>query len=204
MYRRSLDGKTLTFGHEGILYRRSFLMYDKGTHSLWVHTTGQAVKGKLKGKSLPFVPCIVTTWGQWKMLHPRTTVLEGGRASPFMGTFRLKGKGAGYGLAIGQNKKTKLYPYAALTKQTIINDTFNKEPVAVYYDQKTRIAVAWKRGERKFKIGAKGVEDANGKQWDLLRGRATDGSDRMVPVVATAWLIERWRGFFPKGTIYGR
>ncbi len=60
MYGRELDGKTYTFGHEGVLYRQSFVMYDKQTDSLWVHTTGEAIKGALKGKVLTFLPSTVT------------------------------------------------------------------------------------------------------------------------------------------------
>ena len=43
MYERTLDGQELRFGHEGVLYENSFIMYDKGTESLWVHVTGEAI-----------------------------------------------------------------------------------------------------------------------------------------------------------------
>ena len=79
MYGRQLEGETLSFGHEGILYENSFVMYDRKTESLWVHVTGRAVWGPLKGKQLEFVPSTVTTWQQWKAAHPRTLVLPGFR-----------------------------------------------------------------------------------------------------------------------------
>ena len=44
VYSRKIGEKTYSFGHEGVLYRRSFIMYDKQTESLWIHTTGEAVK----------------------------------------------------------------------------------------------------------------------------------------------------------------
>src|SRR5439155_1161397 len=78
---------TLSFGHEGILYENSFVMYDRKTESLWVHVTGRAVWGPLKGKQLEFVPSTVTTWSQWKAAHPRTLVLPGFRRGGFMGTY---------------------------------------------------------------------------------------------------------------------
>jgi hypothetical protein len=29
VYSRRLEGRTLTFGHEGVLYKNSFVMYDR-------------------------------------------------------------------------------------------------------------------------------------------------------------------------------
>ena len=46
----------MSFGHAGILLENSFVMYDRGTDSLWVHVTGRAVWGPLKGEQLEFVP----------------------------------------------------------------------------------------------------------------------------------------------------
>jgi len=203
VYRRTLDGKVREFGHEGILYRRSFLMYDKGTHSLWVHATGQAVQGPLKGKRLDFVPCVITTWGEWKDLYPRTTVLEGKRASRFMGTFRFRGQESRYGLSVGQGDAPKLYPFALLMKRRLVRDTYEGKPLLVFYDGDARVAVAFRPGDRRFELGPKGPVDADGRAWDLRQGRAKDGSDRMPPVVATAWLIDRWQGFYPDGDVYG-
>ena len=56
MYRRELNGEVLTFGHAGILYQNSFVMYDKKTDSLWVHATGRAETGPMKGNTLTFFP----------------------------------------------------------------------------------------------------------------------------------------------------
>ncbi len=67
MYGRKLGEKTLSFGHEGVLYRRSFVMYDRETESLWVHVTGEAIKGELKGNRLDFSPSEVVSWRTWKL-----------------------------------------------------------------------------------------------------------------------------------------
>ncbi len=66
MYGRKLGETTYSFGHEGILYRQSFIMYDKQTYSKWIHTTGEAVQGPCKGKVLTFLPNTVTSWKKWK------------------------------------------------------------------------------------------------------------------------------------------
>ena len=76
VYSRKVDDQVLSFGHEGTLYERSFIMYDKQTDSLWVHTTGEAVVGEYQGKVLEFLPSTVTTWKRWRGDHPSTLVLN--------------------------------------------------------------------------------------------------------------------------------
>lgn len=80
LYRTSLEGgaETFTFGSSGLLYRSSRLLYDHQTNSLWSGLTGEPVAGPLagKGKRLPRLPLVVTTWGEWKRLHPATEVLS--------------------------------------------------------------------------------------------------------------------------------
>ena len=61
MHDRRVNGKTLSFGHAGILYRNSFVMYDRETESLWVHVTGRAEVGPREGWQLRFMPSTVTT-----------------------------------------------------------------------------------------------------------------------------------------------
>ena len=49
MHERRLNGVTLEFGHAGILYRNSFVMYERETDSLWVHVSGRAEVGARPG-----------------------------------------------------------------------------------------------------------------------------------------------------------
>ena len=102
VYSRIVGDETLSFGHEGVLYRQSFIMYDRETDSHWVHTTGECVKGEMKGKTLTFLPSTVTSWASWKALHPETTVLTGRRARGMMGRFDFGTQPERYGLSIGQ------------------------------------------------------------------------------------------------------
>jgi hypothetical protein len=88
------------FGHSGILYEKSFVMYDRKTESLWVHVTGRAEAGPLKGKQLPFFPSTVTTWARWRASYPNTLVLPGRRRDGFMGTYDGLNQPADLGLAV--------------------------------------------------------------------------------------------------------
>lgn len=200
MYSREVDGKTLTFGHEGVLYKNSFVMYDKESNSLWIHTTGQSIKGKMKGKELEFIPSTVVSWKEWKERYPETKVLTGKKARGMMGTFNLKKNLNRYGLSVGQGDTTKLYRYEKLKEEPVVNDEFDGEKIVVMYDSENAVARAYVRGKRTFKIKNGKFVDDSGKEWSMLTG--TSGKERLAPVPATAWLIERWRAFYPKGKEY--
>ena len=53
-------------------------MFDRETRTLWSQMTGEAVLGPLAARPehLDVVPMTLTTWGEWRTLHPDTTVLE--------------------------------------------------------------------------------------------------------------------------------
>lgn len=71
-------GVLRTFGTSGLLYQSNKLMFDEGTRSLWSSLTGTPVVGPLVGSRLELeaVPVVTTTWGEWRLRHPDTTVLS--------------------------------------------------------------------------------------------------------------------------------
>ncbi len=78
VYDTSRPGGNFELGTSGFLYRSNKLMYDRDTKSLWSTLKGQPVIGPLVGRGivLPRHQVVTTTWGQWKQLHPDTTVLS--------------------------------------------------------------------------------------------------------------------------------
>lgn len=77
-YESVVDGEHLRFGTSGLLYRSNKLMFDHGTRSLWNTFEGMPVVGELvgSGRRLTHRPVVTTTWGEWRRMHPRTTVLS--------------------------------------------------------------------------------------------------------------------------------
>jgi hypothetical protein len=77
-YESVVGGKKRTFGTSGLLYRSNKLMFDHNTQSLWSTLEGRPVAGPLTGSGLELKarPVVTTTWGEWKELHPNTTVLS--------------------------------------------------------------------------------------------------------------------------------
>ncbi len=76
MYDRNLDGKKLSFGVSGKLWKNVLIMYDRQTDSLWSHLTGEAVIGPLKGKRLKTFPAAMMRYSEWTQLYPDTLVLK--------------------------------------------------------------------------------------------------------------------------------
>ncbi len=74
-FRRTVAGRTLTFGVSGLLYNSNFLMYDRETESLWSQFTGAAIAGPLAGKTLERLRVRQETRAVWLAAHPGSRVL---------------------------------------------------------------------------------------------------------------------------------
>jgi hypothetical protein len=81
VFRRTLNGRTLTFGVSGILYDSNLVMYDREPdhtrESLWSQLLFKAVTGPAAaaGANLAVLPISVETWADWRREHPESTVL---------------------------------------------------------------------------------------------------------------------------------
>jgi hypothetical protein len=207
----------LEFGHAGILYRDSFVMYDHQTDSLWVHATGRAEHGVLKGKQLTFMPSTVTTWDNWKKSYPHTTVLAGHRRGGFMGTYKGLGGTRRIGLAVVVRFKGKLYPFGVLQRRPVVNDLFNGSDLVIYYSQRTGTAIAWRRTvdgtplifHRSSRKDAQGHtllrDEETGSHWAWLTGEAVDGSlkgKKLERAMYNPILNDRFKAFYPDAPIY--
>ncbi len=80
-YESVVDGRHITFGTSGLLYRSNKLMFDHETKSLWNTFEGVPVVGPLaaadasRRPQLRYRPVVTTTWEEWQRKHPNTTVL---------------------------------------------------------------------------------------------------------------------------------
>ena len=74
--RRLDDGRVLSFGTSGKLFRSSLVMYDRQTESLWSHFDGRALAGVLTGTELARIPVQTVSWGDWLAQNPEGLVLS--------------------------------------------------------------------------------------------------------------------------------
>ena len=213
-----IDGKktTLDFGHEGVLYRQSFIMYDKKTDSKWNHSTGLAMAGRLAGMELKFLPSRTVHWKTWKEIHPNTKVLAKEGRWGFMGTYVGSQRPSDLGISVGQGPEAKLFPFDALLKEEVVNDTVKPHPTVVVINPSTNEAFAFSRKVngrvltfKPIKARNKGVplmrDRETGSVWHRMSGRAIEGplkGAEVLSLISVPWLIERWRQIYPNGTVY--
>lgn len=214
----------MSFGHQGALYRKSFVMYDRQSESMWVHVSGQAIKGPRKGQQLEFIASEVMQWKDWQARHPLTTVLIGEKASGFMGTFQLDQKTDDFGLSVGQGREVVLLPLKLMKQVPIVPLRVSGEKLVAVFDSHANRATAFSRevdgkvldfnavlplvGDGGSKVDLKKPQlmrdSQTGSTWQRLTGHCLAGPMRgraLQAVPATLWLNHRWRGFFPKGRV---
>lgn len=159
VYDRRVEGRTVTFGVSGKLYRSSLIMYDRETDSLWSHLLGAAVEGPMKGARLTMIPSTFTQWADWRREHTKTLVLEpelgpyggkayreylanvrGGGAGPPLADKRLPRKALVLGVL---EPAAKAYAFGDLERLGTITDTIASEQVEVVWDDEAQSAEAF-------------------------------------------------------------
>jgi Protein of unknown function (DUF3179) len=236
VYDRRIKSKELTFGVSGKLHANSLIMYDHQTESLWSHLAGAAVTGPLKGEKLKPLQSMLTRWDTWRKLHPTSKVLSSGRESFFSSTrdpyesyYRSTDTGIiptrvsdkriypkEYVLGLVLNEKAKAYPFSVLSRQPVVNDTFQTVPLLVAFDAESATGVIFKRSldgkDLSFKQVAgsekKGLfllDEATKSVWDGLGGRAIQGAlkgKKLEPVPMTPSFWFGWVDHYPNTELY--
>ncbi len=214
--KRKDEKVTLEFGHEGVLYKKSFIMYDKQTDSKWNHSTGLAMAGKLAGTVLKILPSRMMRWKSWKQIYPKTKVLAREGRGGFMGTYVADRYASELGLSVGQGPTAKLYPFDILLEKPVVNDVVGPYSILVVMDPVNKQAMAFSRkvSDRVLTFKPiKAVDNATplmsdqetGSVWNRLSGRAIEGplkGAEVLPMISVPWLKERWRHIHEKGAEY--
>lgn len=208
------DTKTLTFGHEGVLYRSAFVMYDKQTNSKWVHANGLAMKGPLAGKRLNILRSRLMRWENWRELHPNTKVLARKGRDGFMGTFRSKSHEQ-LGISVGQGPRATLYPFETVMSEGIINDSVNNRPIVVTVDPASKNHAVFSRRINGRTLTFQPVssesdeplmvDNQTGTTWHQISGEAVSGpleGTTLNSMIAVSWRIDRWNAIYEEGTVY--
>jgi len=203
VYRSEVDGRKLTFeraGNRG----NNFYMSDSETGSHWQQIGGECFEGPMKGKRLTLVPFLLTTWGEWRGLHPQSLVLipeekyhdqyaamakriatiaYGSNKSPdreLIGQQDSRLPNYEQVIGIEAGGAHKAYPVAALHQAPLLNDMVGARPVVLIYAANTDTTTAFSRvaGGRTltFKASTPGliVDDETGSAWTAY-GECTAG-----------------------------
>lgn len=203
VFERTINGQVLTFGVSGILYRDNLVMYDHQTNTLWSQLLGQSLRGALRQQRLTVIPSLITTWAEWKQLHPETWVLsaellgqyEGELIDPYAGYYTSGSAGlagdvdhpadvAAKSLVVGVQvgRQFRAYPLSTLSEEGLVEDELGGVPLVLVYDDELQAVYVYHRA-----IAGEGVSFAaansphtlqdslTGSTWDWRTGQATAG-----------------------------
>lgn len=203
VFDRVVEGRELTFGVSGYLYRNNLVMYDHQSNSLWSQLLGQGLKGAHHRQHLQILPSLMTTWGEWKAAHPDTRVLSAERmgkraqdvVDPYAGYYaggaaglvgqdeaddRLKAKELVVGLRVGA--ATRAYPLATIRDEGLINDRLGTTPLLLVHDRSLQAVRVYRReidgNVLTFQPGSQpGTlrDEESGSLWQIDTGSALDG-----------------------------
>jgi hypothetical protein len=161
-FNRSVGDRTLTFGTTGRLRYSNLIMYDRQTETWWQQATGRGLIGELAGTELTLIPVLTVSWEDAAESYPEADVLSqetgynrpygqnpySGYDSPESTPFLYRGPASPDEhrplervLTVTIKDTTRVYPYAALEQQGVINDQVAGEPVAVFWREGTASAL---------------------------------------------------------------
>jgi hypothetical protein len=230
VYSREINEQEYTFGVSGKLIRNVLVMYDRQTGSLWSQLLGEAVEGDLLGTKLAFMPSWMTTWAEWKAMHPETVALDKGArrgkqdsydsyyTSPAAGvigeTFqddRLYTKEFVIGVELGETAVA--YPFSVLNDEPVINDTVANSDLLVVFNPDSAAGQVYNRfvdgRTLTFSTATDSLtltDEETGSTWDVFTGTATAGSlagTQLERIKSTTIFWFGWKDFHPETLLYG-
>ena len=243
-FKRTFDETVLDFGTTGRLRYSNLIMYDRQTETWWQQATGDAIAGEHTGAQLEFYPAAMISWADFKAQHPDGKVLsrdtgfsrDYGR-NPYFGYDDINQTPFLYDgstpnqlppmarvLTVDLNGEAVAYPYDALEKANVINDTVGAQPVVIFWAEGAAsaldansipegrdvgAAVAYSRTmdgstlDFEFKDG-KLLDAQTGSEWNIF-GLAIAGDltgKQLAPVVSINHFWFSWAAFKPETRIY--
>lgn len=190
VFERVVNGRELTFGVSGLLYRDNVLMYDHQTESLWNQLALQAQTGVMFKTPLKWIPSQQLRYSKWKERFPDGVVLSTNTGfsrdysrDPYTWVPNTDSTLSGvpiirddlaikawvFGILI--NDTARAYPLEVLALKPFFTETFAGVPLDVSYD-------------------------ASASELTITR---TDTGE-VIPAVQSFWFA--WQGFYPETTVY--
>ncbi|MCH7904745.1 MAG: DUF3179 domain-containing protein [Armatimonadetes bacterium] len=213
-----LDGKELTIGVSGMLWKNSLVMYDRETETLWSHFTGEGLAGPNKGKTLKMLRSTPRVkWPDWVAAYPDTKVLKVDGmthkvVSRYAGYFRdpskfgmrpvensdkrLRGKALVLGVLVGDTRTA--ISFDLLAEEVIVEANVGGQRIAVYMDSETRLfgAVELPDGVEVTDVSERRITTSDGKSYSAADGQGDGDSLTMLPAIRTFWFA--WSDHHPE------
>jgi hypothetical protein len=202
---RRVDGAETAFGVSGYLWNSDLVMYDEATDSLWSQILATAIRGPRTGDTLALTPSTMTTWGEWRGVHPDTEVLlpppksgtivdadpRNYERNPYAGYDENARIGIGYNdvdddrmhpktrvLGVTHDGVSRAYPLPRIETEGVVNDTVGGLPVVVTTTPAGSLVGYDRRVDgdaRRFAAEGDTHLAADGSRWKRTTGVAVDG-----------------------------
>ena len=195
MFRAEAKGQPLVLDNAGVVEGNE-VFKDRGTGSRWQQSSLKAISGPLRGTRLQLYPFLLTSWQEWRRLHPDTMVLKplpgyaervveknkmireglsGEGAAPNDVTYhddRLKPKTMVLGIDL--EGASKAYPLEVLRRVRVVNDALGAKPLLVVHQPSSDTTTAFvaRVGGKTLTFGAANAEASalvdreTGSHWD--------------------------------------
>ena len=229
MYSRIINGEEHTFGVSGKLIRNVLVMYDRQTDSLWSQLLGEAVSGELTGTRLEYLPAVMTTWEEWRILHPETlAIVKGdfGNQDPYLNYYYSDSAGVlgstlfdnrlgvkEFVIGVDVSGEAVAFPFSVLNDEPVVNYEIGDVPIVVVFNPESGGGVVWNRKMTNGQIlsfdeiGDGMIRDLEtGSLWNGFTGVAVRGdlaglSLSSVKSTQSFWF--GWIDFYPDTEVYG-
>jgi hypothetical protein len=220
VYDRTFDGQPHDFGVIGAV-KGTLVLYDQQTKSRWSQLFGKAIEGPMAGRQMIKLPSTMTTWENWRRLHPATTVYVKPTAYSRRYTAEnfehIAQADAGpvrpEDLVVGLEGHllARVYLVRRLAKERLVHDLFEETPILVYLSADYATARVYTRtvGEKVLHFTLtedESLQDTEtGSTWHPVTGVATAGplqGQTMGSVVSTYSLWFAWHRYRPDTQVH--
>lgn len=204
-------------------------MYDRETDTLWSQLLGEAVEGELVGTKLEFLPAVMTTWENWREMHPDTLAIKKGyfgdrdpyssyyrsSSAGVIGAINLDGRLGTKEFVIGVEvgSEAAAYPFSVLNGEPVVNDLIGGQSIVVAFEKQTGAGAVWERSLQDGRVldfvehdGFIMRDTETGSLWNGLSGQAIDGElagSNLNRVKSTQSFWFGWVDFHEDTKVYG-
>ncbi len=244
------DERLLTFGISGLLMHNDMVMYDHETESWWEQLMGAGIAGEYSGVEMKMLPALLISVKDYFDRYPDGKILSPVPMNMYLKTHahrpfhHLEHSGhlsrkyylpektdprlppQEHVLDIRVEGHDRIYPFHALAKQQVVNETVGKSPLVIFYHDETvsvldkdNLAKAKRTGsatafESKLngvtyifrKSGDYFVDAQTGSVWDIT-GYCREGTlkgQQLGMLPQSNHFAFAYLAFFPNAEIFGQ
>jgi hypothetical protein len=200
------------FACSGLLWRGMLVMHDTRTESFWNPLLGKALAGVRSGESLAPIDVAMTSWNQWSIANPNTTVVMGDSVSQDLTTnyYDAPKEAGDWVFGVQESDKKQAWTLDYLRANPVVETKIDGRPAVVLYDAQSvtaRLYSAMIDGATlSFRVTPGGAvfDRHSSSKWNVLSGRAVEGpmAGKTLTPIPAVWAFESfWKDLLPAATI---